>query len=144
MQYISFHIKNFKGIRDTTIRLDSLTGASVFALVGLNESGKTTILEAIHSFAPDEATSKLLGGEEGLGVPFKDRVPRHLLSEFTGDVSVIATLKVDENDKASIAAIIKNNHDIDVDIESFPDHISFSNGLSFITWFRVTPFSLLR
>lgn len=144
MQYISFHIKNFKGIRDTTIRLDSLTGASVFALVGLNESGKTTILEAIHSFAPDEATSKLLGGEEGLGVPFKDRVPRHLLSEFTGDVSVIATLKVDENDKASIAAIIKNNHDIDVDIESFPDHISFSRVQRFVNAdFKKSFFSLL-
>ncbi len=43
----------------------------VFAFVGLNESGKTTILEAIHSFSPDEATSELVGGDDKSGVPFK-------------------------------------------------------------------------
>ncbi len=48
MRYKSFRIQNFKGIKDTTIRLDTIGGASVFAFVGLNESGKTTILEAIH------------------------------------------------------------------------------------------------
>ena len=66
MRYDSFRIQNFKGIKDTTVQLQSVAGASVFAFVGLNESGKTTVLEAIHSFAPDEATSELLGGEEGL------------------------------------------------------------------------------
>ena len=52
MRYKSFRIRNFKGIKDTTINLDTATGAGVFALVGLNESGKTTVLEAIHSFYP--------------------------------------------------------------------------------------------
>ena len=77
MQYVSFRIQNFKGIKDTKVSLKSVAGASVFAFVGLNESGKTTVLQAIHSFAPDEATSELLGGGEGIGVPFDDRVPRH-------------------------------------------------------------------
>ena len=83
MRYKSFRIQNFKGIKDTTVRLETVGGASVFAFVGLNESGKTTVLEAIHSFSPDAATSELLGGEEGTGVPIRDRVPRHLISSFT-------------------------------------------------------------
>ena len=102
MRYTSFRIQHFKGIKDTTVSFQTVGGAAVFAFVGLNESGKTTILEAIHSFCPDAATSELVGGDERTGVPYKDRVPRHLISTFTGDVSVIATLAATEADKASI------------------------------------------
>jgi ABC-type Na+ transport system ATPase subunit NatA len=133
MRYISFRIRNFKGIKDTTVQLQSVAGASVFAFVGLNESGKTTILEAIHSFAPDEATSELLGGDEGLGVPFKQRVPRHLLSEFTGRVSVTATLSLTADDKSRVHSNL-NSRGIDLDVSSLPNEIKmeryqiFQNG----------------
>lgn len=53
MRYELFRIENFKGIKSTSLDLTSLTGVNVFPLVGLNESGKTTVLEAIHSFSPD-------------------------------------------------------------------------------------------
>ncbi len=53
MRFRSFKIKNFKGIKEATLNLG--TGeASIHTLVGLNESGKTTILEAINMFQPDE------------------------------------------------------------------------------------------
>src|SRR5690348_12250370 len=126
MRYKSFRIRNFKGIKDTTINLQGVGGAGVFAFVGLNESGKTTVLEAIHSFSPDRATSELLGGEEGLGVPgvpFKDRVPRHLISMFTGDVSVIAILSATKDDKGRIAQAIKVCHNLDLKVDDFPDEI---------------------
>lgn len=123
MRYESFRIQNFKGIKDTTVQLQSVAGANVFAFVGLNESGKTTVLEAIHSFAPDEATSELLGGDEGLGVPFKERVPRHLLSEFTGDVSVAATLTVTAEDKKLISADLLSEHKIILNVDAIPDRI---------------------
>lgn len=134
MKYKSFHIENFKGIKDTRVELDGIAGASVFAFVGLNESGKTTVLEAIHSFAPDEATSELLGGEEGLGVPFKERVPRHLISEFTGYVSVTAKLSVSTSDKDFIRRRLLDEHGLEIDVSEFPDEISmrrrqqFENG----------------
>jgi ABC-type Na+ transport system ATPase subunit NatA len=131
MRYDSFRIVNFKGIKDTTITLQSVAGASVFAFVGLNESGKTTVLEAIHSFAPDEATSELLGGDEGLGVPFKERVPRHLLSEFTGDVSVTATLTVTPDDKRLIAKDLLTLHKLEINLATFPDQIIFERQQSF-------------
>ncbi|MEX3007281.1 AAA family ATPase [Hoeflea sp. TYP-13] len=143
MRFISFRIRNFKGIKDTIVPLKSVAGASVFAFVGLNESGKTTVLEAIHSFAPDEATSELLGGEEGLGVPFGERVPRHLLSEFTGDVSVTAVVELDLADKKRIAATLKANSDLDLRIETIPDQLrlerqqEFKNGDFSATYFTL-------
>ena len=116
MRYKSLRIRNFKGIKDTTVELESVAGANVFAFVGLNESGKTTLLEAIHSFSPDKATNELLGGETG--VPFKDRVPRHLISEF----SVTATLLVTPDDKKAISKRLLEDHKLILDVESFPDN----------------------
>jgi predicted ATP-dependent endonuclease of OLD family len=110
MRYTAFRIQNFKGIKDTTINLRSSSGAAIFAFVGLNESGKTTLLEAIHSFSPDRATSELVGGEEKTGVPVRQRVPRHLISTFTGDVSVTATVELTEEDKTKIADILRRDH----------------------------------
>lgn len=50
MRYTSFEIENFKGIRSLRLDLDSTPKSQVYTLVGLNESGKTTILEAIDYF----------------------------------------------------------------------------------------------
>ena len=134
MYYTSFRIQNFKGIKDTTIKLAEQSKAGVFAFVGLNESGKTTILEAIHSFSPDLATSEVVGGEGKTGVPFKDRVPRHLISNFTGDVSITATLRISGAERAEIVSDLKDEHDLTVDPETIPDdlpierHQRFKNG----------------
>jgi ABC-type Na+ transport system ATPase subunit NatA len=143
MRYKSFRIQNFKGIKDTTINLEGIAGASVFAFVGLNESGKTTILEAIHSFSPDAATSELIGGDEETGVPYKDRVPRHLISTFTGDVSVIATLSVTEADKRDIAEDLRIDGII-VDLDSFPNELVFERNQRFKGGDFEKPFFSLR
>lgn len=131
LKYKSFRIQNFKGIKDTTINLEGIGGAAVFAFVGLNESGKTTVLEAIHSFSPDGATSELLGGDEETGVPFKDRVPRHLISTFTGDVSVTATVSVTEDDKQRIAKSVLSDFKLTIDLDSIPSEIVFERQQSF-------------
>ena len=125
MQYQSFRIQNFKGIKDTTVSLQTIGGASVFAFVGLNESGKTTVLEAIHTFSPDAATSELLGGDDESGIPFTARVPRHLLSEFTGDVTVTANLTATEDDIKTIADGLRDEHAIGIDVSSIPKTIIF-------------------
>lgn len=130
MRYKSFRIQNFKGIKDTTVSFQSVAGASVFAFVGLNESGKTTVLEAIHSFSPDTATSELLGGEEGLGVPIKERVPRHLISEFTGKVSVEATLTITDSDKDRIVRSLEGKG-FRVDRSTILDEIVFERWQEF-------------
>jgi ABC-type Na+ transport system ATPase subunit NatA len=125
MYYTSFRIQNFKGIKDTTIKLAEQSKAGVFAFVGLNESGKTTILEAIHSFSPDLATSEVVGGEGKSGVPYKNRVPRHLISSFTGDVSVTATLRISEDERGSIVSYLSSKHNLTVDPATIPDDLPF-------------------
>lgn len=132
MRYKSFRIQNFKGIKDTTVNLQSVAGAAVFAFVGLNESGKTTVLEAIHSFSPDGATSELLGGEAEIGVPFKERVPRHALSDFTGDVSVTAVVSVTQEDKEKFAQRLLTTHKINVNVDTFPDELVFQRQQRFV------------
>jgi len=52
MKITSFRIKNYRGVNDTTIKLTGNAG-SIYTLVGLNESGKTTVLEAINHFSTD-------------------------------------------------------------------------------------------
>jgi AAA15 family ATPase/GTPase len=46
VRYTEFRFKNFKGIESMTLKL----AGPVTTLIGLNESGKTTILEAIFCF----------------------------------------------------------------------------------------------
>jgi ABC-type Na+ transport system ATPase subunit NatA len=125
MHYTSFRIQNFKGIQDTTVNLRTVGGAHVFAFVGLNESGKTTVLEAIHSFSPDDATGELLGGEEGIGVPYAERVPRHRISDFTGNVSVEARLFVPDAERKSLAERLRRNHGVDVEGGLIPAELVF-------------------
>lgn len=129
MRYKSFRIKNFKGIKDTTVDMDA-GNAAVFPFVGLNESGKTTILEAIHSFSPDKATSELVGGDETSGVPFKDRVPRHLISSFTGDVSVSAVVSISKSEIDDAIAALKDEG-IQVSIPPNLEELVFERQQSF-------------
>ena len=48
MNFLKFRIQNFKGIEDTTLNLNKVPSANIFTLIGLNESGKTTVLEALN------------------------------------------------------------------------------------------------
>ena len=50
MKYTKFEISKFKGINHLVLDLEKLPQGKIFPLVGLNESGKTTILEAINFF----------------------------------------------------------------------------------------------
>lgn len=87
MKYIKFHIKNFKGINEVTI---DLKHNRIISLVGLNESGKTTVMEAISLFYD---LSK--GKELDISEINKFR-PKGI--DFTGEIIMQATLEVDGDD----------------------------------------------
>jgi hypothetical protein len=129
--YSSFRIRNFKGIKDTTINLSDQTKMGVFAIVGLNESGKTTILEAIHSFSPDGDTEELVGKGEGFVIPFSNRVPRHLISNFTGSVSVEATVKINDKERELAIKTMKEENGILINPETIPYEIVFERKQKF-------------
>ena len=60
MKFTYFKFKNFKGIEEQTLDLSKNSDSRVFSLVGLNESGKTTVLEAINYFAYKPESLKAL------------------------------------------------------------------------------------
>ena len=144
MHYTEFRVRNFKGIRDTTIRLAERSSVGVFAFVGLNESGKTTILEAIHSFSPDSSTGELVGGGGESGVPFPARVPRHQISNFTGDVSVTATARLSDEERAEIVGDLKREAEIILDPASIPEHVQIERQQRFENGDFVKSFFTLR
>ena len=96
MRYTKFIIKNFKGISDLTIDLSKQPNSHIYTFIGLNESGKTTILEAINTINAgyDTDTAHRL-------------IPKHLKANFTDKVSVKAIVEVDEDDNLRIEAKFK-------------------------------------
>lgn len=93
MRYKKFAIEHFKGIRDkAVIDLSHLPNTKIFTMVGLNESGKTSLLEAIN----------LLQNEENSDQAYK---MIHIADKgnFNGDISVSATLELDEDDEKRIS-----------------------------------------
>ena len=99
MKFLQFDIKNYKGIKKAELKLNPQGESKIFTLVGLNESGKTTILEAINSFSPDKDTESLFSNDDVFKkVEPKDLVPKHLKDNFNGDVTIKALLAFDDND----------------------------------------------
>lgn len=97
MKYVAFSIKNYKGIEKLDIDLASAGKYKIFTLVGLNESGKTTILEAIDFFQKDVPE----GQEHTI-------IPKSKKGNFNDSVSVEATLELDSDDEKLIRETAKN------------------------------------
>lgn len=96
MKYTKFEITNFKGINHLILDLEKLPQGKIFPLVGLNESGKTTILEAISLFQnkiTDEDAHKL--------------IHKNKKGDFDKSIEIKATLKLDEADNNFIVEFLK-------------------------------------
>jgi AAA15 family ATPase/GTPase len=90
MRYTKFAIKNFKGISEINLDLDKEPKPPVYAFVGLNESGKTSILEAMHwLYSPNTYN------------PY-DLIPKNQLANFTGEISVEANIRLSKEDQKAI------------------------------------------
>lgn len=102
MKFTEFKIKNFKGIENVTVNLDKSPDANIYTLVGLNESGKTTILEAINFFNPND---KGLSALELPGATIKDYnilIPISKRDNFNEVISLEVTIKLDADDLKKI------------------------------------------
>ncbi len=110
MRFLTFNIENFKGIEKLTFRLEKSINANVYTLVGLNESGKTTILEAINFF---NNADKVLGVLEDVpGTVIKDYntiIPINKRDNFNGSILISATLKLEPIDFATINSFAVKN-----------------------------------
>ena len=107
MKYTKFIIKKFKWIDELELDLSKTTNWKIFPLVGLNEAGKTTILEAINFF-------------QNWVEEWKEHELIHKRDKwhFTGEISVTAMLKLDNEDKQFIRSYLEeNNLQLEKDIE---------------------------
>lgn len=91
MEYLSFDIINYKGIKELKLDLSIRPNVNVFTVVGLNESGKTTILEAINFFA--KGVNKYSAHK---------LIPKSKNSNFNDEIRIIANLSINETDKERI------------------------------------------
>jgi predicted ATP-dependent endonuclease of OLD family len=98
VKLLSFRAKNFKGIEDATVTLSGRS-EKVYSFVGLNESGKTTILEALAAYNGWTETLKPVTANTLEKLDHLAYVPKHSISNFTGDISIIITCFLDEEDK---------------------------------------------
>ena len=119
MKIIAFRIQNYKGIKDTTISLKGNKG-SIYTLVGLNESGKTTILEAINNFRPDVDGIHAIAQKSISTDPIEALVPKKKKDNFNGDIIVAAEVRFDENDIAELNECCKSKYDFQIDTDKLP------------------------
>lgn len=115
-------IRNFKGINEVTLKLIHKGAPPVTTLIGLNESGKTTILEALsHFITGDSTVSSLFEGIHSKS-EVAALIPVNKKANFTGKISISAKIALDEKDHH----IIKSEGDklgYTVDGDSLPSHI---------------------
>lgn len=119
MRFVDFKIRNFKGIKQLTITFDNIPEPKISTLVGLNESGKTSILEAIDFFGKkhDEKDVHLL-------------IPKSKISNFNDEISVKATISLDDADIKQIKNYAFDNLDFEITNDAFST-ISITKKLSF-------------
>ena len=98
---------SYKGIKALTLDLNLIPDHKVFTLVGLNESGKTTILEAINDFEFEvpEAERHLL-------------IPKSAAGGFSDSISIVSELELSEEDKKVIEKLVKTKTNAKVVIVS--------------------------
>ncbi|MCA9351704.1 AAA family ATPase [Patescibacteria group bacterium] len=102
MKFVKFEIENFKGIKELSLDFAKIPSGKIFPLVGLNESGKTTILEALDLFQR--------GQKSGLEHKLLHKARAGF---FSGKVEVRAVLELDENDQNIIEnLIVGENYEI--------------------------------
>jgi len=97
MKYEKLIIENFKGSSEVEIDLSRPATSKIFPLVGLNESGKTTILEAIDFFHDDSIEAE----DKYKLIHKKD------LGSFSGKIRIEARLYLEEIDREKIRVFLE-------------------------------------
>jgi len=114
MKIVKFDIKNFKGVKHASVDVDGKYAGNVTTLIGLNESGKTTILEAISNFiAEDKDTANLVGTVQKRS-ELQDLIPKHRKAAFTDHVSIAAVIRLDDDDISALTHMFREECGMDL------------------------------
>jgi ABC-type Mn2+/Zn2+ transport system ATPase subunit len=108
MRYLNFDIRNFKGIEHVYLDLSKTPRSRVHTLIGLNESGKTTILEAIDRFAYRESL-EVLSGPGYTRQDIHEIIPIAKRANFNDSISIRATVGLGPEDKRQIVEKLRDH-----------------------------------
>jgi predicted ATP-dependent endonuclease of OLD family len=123
MKFTQFKFENFKGIENQVLDLSKNPQSNIFTLVGLNESGKTTILEAINYFAykPEKLDGLELKNYEVEDI--HSLIPINKRDNFNGKILISAEIELDESEIIILKAEFAKNG---ITITTFENRISFT------------------
>ena len=110
MKYSFFEIENFKGIEKIKIDLEKSPKSNIYTLVGLNESGKTTVLEAINSFKYKTETLEALELPGYTIDDIHDLIPISKRDNFNQNIIITVELVFEDNDEQLLANFLRQNH----------------------------------
>lgn len=135
MKITKFKIQNYKGIKETEIVLNGNPG-SIYTLVGINESGKTTILEALNRLRSDKKGVHVMAQESVSAEPIETESPESLIPKkerknFSGKISISATVQMTEEDVSMLASKCQKELGIQIDTENFPFEFTISRVYKF-------------
>ena len=131
MEHLSFRIINFKGISDQEIRLDKHPAGRIFSLVGLNESGKTTILEAINLLDQKEKHPESLYKENFQHIDANDMIPMKLKANFNDSITIKAKISLTKSDIDDIVRYCKQELSFVVERKSINSSIEITKEIKF-------------
>lgn len=120
MKYTQFSLYNYKGIPNIELDLSKKPQTNIFTLVGLNESGKTSILEAINLFYDDILKKNA-----------HELIPKNKQYSFDGEVSICAYLHLDELDIRKIEKFLIKNYGFEISNKEDLEKISITKSYRF-------------
>lgn len=124
MRITKFEIKNFKGIEHASINLNDDTPGNVGTLIGLNESGKTTVLEALSYFGTEDKDTASLVETVYQKAPMHDLIPKDKKAAFTGEISIKAHVVVEDADVEALAEMLEKKYSLQLDRDSLHKDIT--------------------
>lgn len=130
MRFISFEIRHFRGIHQVKVELVP-AGAGIFTLIGLNESGKTTVLEALSTFQVRGGDEKSLYQTKPAEIDPSSYVPKHEKATFTGDITVTALVEFEDEEKLACIEYAEKRSGAKIERSSIPDRFTISRGYRF-------------
>jgi predicted ATPase len=132
MKVIRFEIENFKGISQTSINLSDEIPGNVITLIGLNESGKTTILEAISHFFTEDTEAATFVKTVHQKSSLQELIPKDRKAAFTGDIRIQACIQLDAEDLNNLSKHFLEKHSLILDEKNMQRDINLAQSYSFV------------
>ncbi len=101
MRYTHFTIRNFKGIEHVRLDLVKSPQSKVHTLIGLNESGKTTVLEAIDRLSYRESLDAL-SPPGYVQSDVHELIPIAKRANFNDSIVIEAGVSLDDDDQRAV------------------------------------------